>query len=165
MRTTTEKPMNRMLNPFVAFLWLSTLGACDPKTDTTTDTPDATNSGSPTETEEEVDCSADAWPSVRIFVRDQNGTAFSGDNRGGIRVLYQIDGGDVQTAEDQTDHWVAGLEQVGQFSIFAEYRLEELDGCLWSDSSDVIELDVTEDECHVITQEVNLVVRTDLSDC
>jgi len=162
MRIHAENPMSRIN---IACLFLSLLGACDTTTDITDDTSDATTSGPSTETEEEVDCSADAWPSVRIQVYDQNGDAYSGDHRGGVRVLYQIDGGDVQTAEDQTDRWVAGLEQVGQFSIFAEYRLETFDGCLWSDSSDVLELDVTEDECHVITQDVNLVVHWDLSDC
>ena len=108
-------------------------------------------------------CSSDIRTSVVVLLSDQNGAPL---NEGAV-VYYSIDGGSDQIAENMNanGHFYAGQEEPGLFRIFAEYRQEDLDGCLWFDATEPVELEVTANECHVETQELELALSTDLSDC
>ena len=110
-----------------------------------------------------IDCTADVRSSVVVLVSDQNGDPLND----GALVYYSIDGGEDQLADNMgiQGHFYAGQEEAGLFRIFAEYRQEDFDGCLWSDETEAVEIEVIANECHVETQEVALVLSTDLSDC
>ena len=134
------------MKSMISLVFISLLSACADKNE-----------------EEGVVCSTDIRNSVIILLSDQNGDPL---NEGAI-VYYSVDGGADQTAEnmDVHGHFYAGEEQAGLFRIFAEYRLEDFDGCLWFDATEPVELEVTANECHVETQELELVLSTNLSDC
>ena len=108
-------------------------------------------------------CTTDIRNSVVILLSDQNGAPL---NEGAV-VYYSIDGGAEQIAQNMNvnGHFYAGEEEAGLFRIFAEYRQEDFDGCLWFDATEPVEIEVTANECHVETQELELVLSTDLSDC
>ena len=108
-------------------------------------------------------CTSDIRTSVVVLLSDHNGDPL---NEGAV-VYYSVDGGAEQTAENMNvqGHFYAGEEEAGLFRIFAEYRQEDLDGCLWFDATEPVELEVTENQCHVETQEVELVLSTNISDC
>jgi len=113
---------------------------------------------------ESEDCSTEVRSSVLISVTDHNGDPLTE----GALVYYSLNGDDGYELADQLgaeNMWAAGAEQEGTFEIFAEYRLEEFDGCLWSDSTEPVQVEVTAGTCHVETQEVELTLATNLSDC
>ena len=109
------------------------------------------------------ECSTEARSSVLVSLTDHNGDPLTE----GALVYYSVDDGEDQIAEQLTpgDTWSAGTEEEGIFRIFAEYNLEEFNGCLWWDSAGPVEVEVTSSTCHVETQEIDLVLATNLSDC
>ena len=138
------------MKSMIAMVVFSLLGACANDVDKEVDTDDIT-------------CSSDIRTSVVVVLSDQNGAPL---NEGAV-VYYSIDGGAEQTAENMNvnGHFYAGEEEKGLFRIVAEYRQEDFDGCLWFDATEPVEVEVTENECHVDTQELALVLSTDISDC
>jgi len=108
-------------------------------------------------------CSTEVRSSVLISVTDHNGEPLTE----GALVYYSVNDGPDELAEQlgTQNMWAAGEEQAGTFEIFAEYRLEEFTGCLWSDSTEPVQVEVTAGTCHVETQELELMLATNLSDC
>ena len=108
-------------------------------------------------------CTADIRTSVVVLLSDQNSNPLNE----GAMVYYSVDGGADQMAENMNvnGHFYAGEEESGLFRVFAEYRQEDFDGCLWFDATEPVEIEVTANECHVETKELELVLSTDLSDC
>ena len=109
-------------------------------------------------------CSSDIRSSVLITVTDHNGAPLTE----GALVYFSLNGDEGYELAEQLgaeNMRAAGEEQEGTFEIFAEYRLEEFDGCLWSDSTEPVQVEVTAGTCHVETQELDLTLATNLSDC
>ena len=114
--------------------------------------------------DEETVCDASAMASVTITVTDLDGEPLSP-----TALTYTIDGGQAQDAECMSDDCssaVAGWEQAGVFEITAVLD-EEMEGdpCCWYLDSQTVEVEVTQGECHVDGQQVEIQLDTDALVC
>jgi hypothetical protein len=92
---------------------------------------------------------------------DASGAPASADE-----VWYRADEGPVQQAEcmdELCSTWVAGWELSGSLKVGASRSEPTEDPGCWrvGDANTVVEVPLTEDGCHVVTQEVELVVALD----
>lgn len=110
-----------------------------------------------------VDCTMEARASVQVSVVDQNGVALVPSS-----AEYQVNGGDLTQVdcmggEEACSEFVVGWEQAGTFSVTASYEGEvEGDPCCWYNDNQTVEVEVgmTEDECHVETQQITITLDT-----
>jgi hypothetical protein len=95
-----------------------------------------------------VECDEASLPSVIISANDIGGEPLIMD-----QVTYSVDGGMSQSAECWNGclEWVAGTEQTGEFMIVGSYT--DPSGEAFQENGVV---QVGEDECHVLTEEVAL---------
>ena len=114
--------------------------------------------------EPETVCDASAMASVTISVTDLDGEPLSP-----TALTYTVDGGQAQDAECMNadcSSAVAGWEQAGAFAITAVLD-EELEGapCCWYLDSQTVEVEVTQGECHVDGQQVEIQLDPDALVC
>lgn len=110
-----------------------------------------------------VDCTMEARASVQVSVVDQNGLALVPSS-----AEFRFNGGDPQPVECMSgeaacSEFVVGWEQAGTFSVTASYEGEvEGDPCCWYNDNQTVEVEVgmTEDECHVETQQITITLDT-----
>ena len=123
-----------MRRALATFATLPLLTGCPPKDDL-----DSGEPGDPG-----IDCSADAHASVLVRLADGSGAAISG-----ATVTWEAGTGREDCQEMTTGEYVCGWEVAGSLSIVAE-----ADGYLPGE----VEVDVEADECHVLTETVELVL-------
>jgi hypothetical protein len=96
-------------------------------------------------------CSSDKRPSVVVDVVDGQGLPAED-----AKVVFSVDGGPEQPAtsgctdKEACDRWTAGVEQTGRFQVRATRAASP------GQAQKLVE--ITKDECHVITQAVQLEV-------
>jgi hypothetical protein len=93
-----------------------------------------------------TECTEMAVASLNVYTTDINGDPLTPDS-----VTYTLDGGDTVDADcmnDDCSQWIAGWEVHGDITVTATLGNDE------ASASAIIEL--TEDECHVIGQEMTL---------
>jgi hypothetical protein len=93
----------------------------------------------------EPGCDDMAVASVVVTIVDQDGTAITD-----AAVVYNVNGGQDANCEDGAEgEWICGYEETGQIEVTAAKSG-------YTSDSDTVTVSLTEDECHVQSQELEL---------
>ena len=95
-------------------------------------------------------CTADEVPSIVLHVYDEEGNLITPDE-----VVWSLDGGTPQVTPCPGGYCNIGSEQSGEFKITVYYRSEFA----------VTTVSVATDECHVMTEQVDIVIPSDFDPC
>lgn len=121
----------------------------------------------PVDTGVETGCTDIAYSSVVVDVVDPNGAPLSGAD-----VTWTPTGSGAtpeaaQCANDDCTEFVAGWEVSGAIDVMATLHEDTEDPCCWVDdtTTSTVEVPLTADGCHVLTQYVTLTLDPSLMTC
>lgn len=107
-----------------------------------------------------TDCTMEARASVVVTVVDAAGAPLPD-----ATVTWSTGGGEPQAAECWDGSCAAGYEVSGEITVYASISQETEDPCCWlaDGTSSTVTVPMTEDGCHVETQELTLTLEPTLT--